>query len=60
MHVATLKQLLPTLEDALLQEISNNGTIRQVKAGHTLLKVGQTIRSTMLVIEGLVKLYRDV
>jgi CRP/FNR family transcriptional regulator len=35
------------------------GSIREVKAGETLLKVGQTIRSTMLIIEGLVKLYRE-
>ena len=59
MDVAILKQIFPTLEDALLEEIGKNGTIKQVKAGETLLKVGQTIRSTMLVIEGLVKLYRE-
>lgn len=59
MDVATLKQIFPTLEDGLLEEIGKNGTIKQVKAGETLLKVGQTIRSTMLVIEGLVKLYRE-
>ena len=54
-----LKQLFPTLEEGLLEEISNNGTLKQVKAGETLLRVGQTIRSTMLVIDGLVKLYRE-
>lgn len=54
-----LKQLFPTLEEGLLEEISTNGTIKQVKAGETLLRVGQTIRSTMLVIDGLVKLYRE-
>jgi len=59
MDVATLKLLFPTLEDALLEEISKHGTIKQLKAGETLLRVGQTIRSTMLVIEGLIKLYRE-
>jgi CRP/FNR family transcriptional regulator, anaerobic regulatory protein len=59
MDVDKLKQLFPTLEDALLDEIGKQGTIKQVKAGEALLKVGQTIRSTMLVIDGLVKLYRE-
>lgn len=54
-----LKQLFPTLEEGLLEEISSNGTLKHVKAGETLLRVGQTIRSTMLVIDGLVKLYRE-
>ena len=59
MVLPTLKQLFPTLEDALLEEINKNGSIKHVKAGETLLKLGQTIRSTMLVIDGLVKLYRE-
>src|SRR4051794_15395904 len=59
MDLATLKQIFPTLEDALLEEISKHGIIKEVKAGETLLRVGQTIRSTFLVIEGLVKLYRE-
>ena len=59
MDLPTLKQLFPTLEDALLEEINKNGSIKHVKAGDTLLKLGQTIRSTILVIDGLVKLYRE-
>ena len=54
-----LKQLFPTLEENLYNEILSHGTIKEVKAGETLLKVGQTIRSTMLIIDGLVKLYRE-
>lgn len=59
MDTATLKKIFPTLEDPLLEEIGKQGTIKEVKAGETLLRVGQTIRSTMLIIEGLVKLYRE-
>ena len=54
-----LKRLFPTLEDGLFDEIVKHGTIKEVKAGDTLLKVGQTIRSTMLILDGLVKLYRE-
>ena len=59
MDADKLKQLFPTLEDSLLEEIGKQGTIKQVKAGEALLKVGQTIRSTMLIIDGLIKLYRE-
>ena len=54
-----LKKLFPDLEEGLYNEMVMHGTIKEVKAGETLLKVGQTIRSTMLIINGLVKLYRE-
>ncbi len=59
MDINKLKQLFPTLEEALYKEIVKHGTIKEVKAGEALLRVGQTIRSTMLIIDGLVKLYRE-
>ena len=54
-----LQQLFPNLEEGLLGEMVKHGTVLEIKAGETLLKVGQTIRSTMLILEGLVKLYRE-
>jgi CRP/FNR family transcriptional regulator len=54
-----LKILFPDLEEGLYDELLEHGTVKKVKAGDTLLKVGQTIRSTMLIMEGLVKLYRE-
>ena len=54
-----LKRLFPTLEEGLYDELVEHGTIKEVKAGDTLLKVGQTIRSTMLILDGFVKLYRE-
>ena len=59
MDALQLKQLFPNLEEGLYKEIIKHGTIKEVKAGETLLKVGQTIRSTMLILNGLVKLYRE-
>ncbi len=56
---AQLKKLFPSLEEGLYEEMIAHGTIREVKAGDILLKVGQTIRSTMLILDGLVKLYRE-
>ena len=59
MDTERLRQLFPTLEEPLFEELVKHGTIKEVKAGDTLLRVGQTIRSTMLILEGLVKLYRE-
>ena len=54
-----VQTLFPNLEEGLYDEILTHGTLREVKAGTTLLKVGQTIRSTMLILSGVVKLYRE-
>jgi CRP/FNR family transcriptional regulator len=59
MNINLLKQLFPTLEEGLYEEIATHGTIKEVKAGDALLRVGQTIRSTMLILNGIVKLYRE-
>lgn len=54
-----LSKIFPSLEEDLFEELITHGTIKEFKAGDTLLRVGQTIRSTMLVLDGLVKLYRE-
>lgn len=59
MDKKTLKELFPHLEEGLYNELLEHGTLKEVKGGETLLKVGQTIRSTMLIVDGLVKLYRE-
>jgi CRP/FNR family transcriptional regulator len=59
MDINKIKHLFPNLEEGLYNEIVKHGTIKEVKAGEALLRVGQTIRSTMLIIDGVVKLYRE-
>ena len=59
MNKNNLKILFPNFEEGLYEEILKHGTVKEVRAGETLLKVGQNIRSTMLIIDGLVKLYRE-
>lgn len=54
-----LKILFPGLENELYDEMIAYGSVIEVKAGEILLRVGQTIRSTMLIAGGLVKLYRE-
>ncbi|MCB0533949.1 MAG: Crp/Fnr family transcriptional regulator [Lewinellaceae bacterium] len=54
-----LHQLFPQLEEALRQELQDKGSLMPVASGTTLLQTGQNIRNTMLVLEGVIKLYRQ-
>jgi CRP/FNR family transcriptional regulator, anaerobic regulatory protein len=54
-----LKQLFPDIEPELLQEFIAKGQLMTVPADAVLIQAGQNIRSTMIVLDGLVKLYRE-
>jgi len=41
-----VKQLFSDLKEGLREKIMNQGTIKEIKEGETLLGVGKTIRST--------------
>lgn len=49
----------PQLEQPLLDEILQHSTIRQVAEGEEVLRTGQYIRSTVLLLSGLMKVYRQ-
>ncbi|GAA4463677.1 Crp/Fnr family transcriptional regulator [Nibrella saemangeumensis] len=55
----TLQQQFPQLEPLLAEEIANQSTLRQLKEGDEALRTGQYIRSTVLVLSGLLKVYRE-
>jgi CRP/FNR family transcriptional regulator len=59
MDISRIKEVFPGLEQELYDEIVKHSTIREIKAGDILLRVGQTIRSTLLILDGIVKLYRE-
>jgi len=54
-----LKELFPQFEHELIDKIYENGIIREVKKGEKLMQTGQYVKSTMLVLEGRVKLMRE-
>ena len=54
-----IRQLFPGLEEELYHEMEQHGDIRQIPAGTAMLRKGQTIRSTMLILAGIVKLYQE-
>lgn len=54
-----LQTRFPGLERPLLEEMLEKGELRTIAAGETILQSGQNIRYAMLILEGLVKIYRE-
>ena len=54
-----IKALFPQFEPELMNEIIANGIIKTIPAGEVLMRTGQFIKSTMLILEGNVKVFRE-
>ena len=54
-----LKKIFPNWEEGLYDAVLKEAELKEAKAGTTLLKMGQNIKSAMLVVEGTVKLYQE-
>lgn len=54
-----LRKNYPLFEDNLVAEIENQGEFKTFPANEVLMRKGQYIRSTMLVLHGLIKIYRE-
>lgn len=55
----SIKAQFPQFENALLEELEEKAELKSFEAGEWLLRTGQNIRSTMLIISGLVKVFRQ-
>lgn len=54
-----IRDLFPLFEKGLLEEIEQNSNILEFGEGEDLMKSGQNIRNTLIVKEGLVKVFRE-
>ena len=54
-----IQERFPSFEKELIEELSKTGEIKTFKEGELLMRTGQYIRSTILVLEGLIKIYRE-
>ena len=57
--IVTLSKVFPLLEKDLLSELHEKATITTFAAGGTLVKKGQYFRSALIVVDGIVKIYRE-
>ena len=53
------KQLFPQFEPGLIEVIEKEAIQRSFKAGNVIMRTGQYIKSTALVLEGQIKIYRE-
>lgn len=53
------KQLFPEFEPELIELIEKEATERSFNAGDIIMRTGQYIKSTVLVLEGQIKIYRE-
>lgn len=53
------KQLFPQFEPALIEMIEKEAVQRTFYAGDIIMRTGQFIKSTVLVLEGRIKIYRE-
>lgn len=53
------KQLFPDFEPALIEMIEKEAVQRTFYAGDVIMRTGQFIKSTVLVLEGRIKIYRE-
>ncbi|HNP34029.1 MAG TPA: Crp/Fnr family transcriptional regulator [Flavobacterium sp.] len=54
-----IKKLFSSFSSSLVDDIEKNAVIQDVKAGDILMRTGQYIKNTVLVISGRIKIYRE-
>ncbi|SHF71842.1 CRP/FNR family transcriptional regulator, anaerobic regulatory protein [Flavobacterium segetis] len=54
-----IKKIFPTFSSELIQEIESNATINSFDADTVIIRTGQYIKNTVLVISGKIKIYRQ-
>jgi CRP/FNR family transcriptional regulator, anaerobic regulatory protein len=54
-----IKSLFPTFSQALLEDIESNAVFQSVHSGDVIMRTGQYIKSTVLVLSGTIKIYRE-
>jgi CRP/FNR family transcriptional regulator, anaerobic regulatory protein len=59
MEQIAFRQLFPGFEATLQEELQQQGEIRSFKAGEQMMRTGQFFKSTLLILDGLVKVYRE-
>ena len=54
-----LKKIFPSFSTELVKDVDTNASIQSFKAGDVIMRTGQYIKNTVLVISGKIKVYRE-
>ncbi|WP_125719939.1 Crp/Fnr family transcriptional regulator [Flavobacterium ustbae] len=55
----SLKNIFPNFSHELIATIEENGSLQDFEAGTVLMRTGQYIKNTVLIIKGKIKIYRE-
>ena|SRR5688572_3920894 len=53
------RRIFPSFENALLESLENRAEVKQFESGEEIVKTGQYFKSILLVLEGMIKVYRE-
>jgi CRP/FNR family transcriptional regulator, anaerobic regulatory protein len=54
-----IRQIFPSFENALLESLENEAEFKTFASGEEIVKTGQYFKSILLVVEGMIKVYRE-
>lgn len=54
-----IKKIFPSFSTELVKDVDTNATIQSFKTGDVIMRTGQYIKNTVLVISGKIKVYRE-
>ncbi len=54
-----IRSTFPSFENALLESIEDKAEVKSFKPGDEIVKTGQYFKSILLIIDGLIKVYRE-
>ena len=54
-----LKKIFPSFSNELIQDIKANEIIKTFSAGEVIMRTGQYIKNTVLLVKGTIKVYRE-
>jgi len=54
-----LKKVFPSFSDELIEDIKTNEVIKTFSAGEVIMRTGQYIKNTVLLVKGTIKVYRE-
>lgn len=54
-----IKKIFPSFSNELVKDIEANASFQSFKAGDVIMRTGQYIKNTVLVISGKIKIYRE-
>lgn len=54
-----IKKLFSSFSSSLIDDIEKNAVVQEFNAGDVIMRTGQYIKSTVLVLSGKIKIYRE-